>query len=55
MFAEEPSPGKRYPEEPGELAIEVVEQEDGFAEMMQRLSDYHVWGFKRVWLVDPWT
>ena len=23
--------------------------------MMQRLSDYHVWGFKRIWLVDPWT
>jgi Uma2 family endonuclease len=54
-FAEEPSPGKQYPEEPGELAIEVVEQEDRFAEMMQRLTDYHAWGFRRVWLVDPWS
>jgi Uma2 family endonuclease len=55
VFAEEPSPGKRYPDEPGELAIEVVEQEDRFAEMMQRLTEYKVWGFKNVWLVDPWT
>jgi hypothetical protein len=54
-FAEEPSPEKRYPDEPGELAIEIVEEEDRFAEMMQRLSDYHVWGFKHVWLVDPWS
>jgi Uma2 family endonuclease len=55
VFATEPSPGKRYPDEPGELAIEIVEQEDRFAEMMQRLTDYKIWGFKHVWLVDPWT
>ena len=23
--------------------------------MTHRLSDYHLWGFKRIWLVDPWT
>jgi len=46
---------KDYPDEPGELAIEILEREDRFGEMMQRLSDYRVWGIKHVWLVDPWN
>jgi Uma2 family endonuclease len=55
LFAEEPPPEKQYPDEPGELAIEIVEPEDCLAEMLQRLTDYKIWGFKHVWLVDPWT
>ncbi len=52
-FAKKPE--KDYPDEPGELAIEIVEREDRFGEMMQRLADYHVWGIKHIWLVDPWN
>jgi hypothetical protein len=52
LFAEEPPPGKQYPDEPGELAIEIIEREDRFAEMLQRLSDYRVWGFSvSGWLI----
>jgi Uma2 family endonuclease len=54
-FANEPLPGKQYPDEPGELVVEVVEQEDSLAELMQKLAEYHTWGVKHVWSVDPWT
>jgi Uma2 family endonuclease len=47
--------GKKYPTDPPEFAIEIVSEDDRFVEIQEKLMEYHTWGVKHVWLVDPWT
>ena len=54
VFAARPV-GKKYPTEPLEFAVEIISQEDRQVEILEKLAEYHAWGVKRVWSVDPWT
>src|SRR5262249_35029243 len=48
-------PKGRYPEQPPEVVIEIVSEDDRHVDIQAKLSDYHTWGVKHIWLVDPWT
>jgi Uma2 family endonuclease len=54
VFASRPV-GKKYPTEPPEFAIEVISEDDRQVEILEKLAEYHAWGVKHVWSVDPWT
>ena len=47
--------GKKYPTDPPEFVIEIVSEDDRFVEILEKLAEYHAWGVKHAWLVDPWT
>src|SRR6266480_6688035 len=47
--------GKKYPTDPPEIVIEIVSEDDRHVEILEKLADYHSWGAKHIWLVDPWT
>ena len=47
--------GKKYPEGPPTFVIEIVSEDDRHVEILEKLADYHAWGVKYIWLVDPWT
>jgi Uma2 family endonuclease len=47
--------GKEYPTDPPVLAAEVVSEDDRHVEIQEKLAEYHAWGVRHVWLVDPWT
>jgi len=32
-----------------------VSEDDRHVEILEKLAEYHAWGVKHVWLVDPWT
>src|SRR5437762_303565 len=44
-----------YPSSPPEIAAEIVSKGDRHVQIMEKLAEYHAWGVKPVWLVDPWT
>lgn len=47
--------GKKYPTDPPEFAIEIVSEDDRYVAILEKLMEYHTWGVKHVWLVDPWN
>jgi Uma2 family endonuclease len=47
--------GQRYASIPPAFAIEVVSEDDRYVEILEKLVEYHAWGVRRIWLVDPWT
>jgi Uma2 family endonuclease len=47
--------GEMYPTDPPEFAVEIVSKEDLFVAIREKLLEYHTWGVKHVWLVDPWN
>jgi Uma2 family endonuclease len=55
VFSGCPPAGKMYPTDPPEFAVEIVSKEDCFVEIQEKLMEYHTWGIKYVWLVDPWN
>lgn len=54
-FAGDFPEGTMYPTDPPEIADEVVSEDDRHVEIIEKLAEYHAWGVKHVWLVDPWT
>jgi Uma2 family endonuclease len=42
-----------YPTKPVYLCIEVLSPEDRFSEMVAKCEDYHAWGVKFCWIIDP--
>jgi Uma2 family endonuclease len=46
-------PVAEVPSEPPFVAIEIVSPDDTYAGIMERLQDYHDWGVRHVWLLDP--
>jgi len=42
-----------YPEEPIFLCVELLSTEDRFSELVAKCEDYHDWGVKYCWLIDP--
>ena len=42
-----------YPKEPVHLCIEVLSPDDRFSDAMAKCEDYHVWGVKFCWMIDP--
>src|SRR4026207_2269854 len=55
VFAGDVPDGMKYPTEPPEFVIEMVSEDDRHVEILEKLAEYHAWGVKHVWLVDPWT
>jgi Uma2 family endonuclease len=55
VFAGDVPPGKEYPTDPPEIVIEIVSKDDRYVEILEKLAEYHTWGVKHIWLVDPWT
>lgn len=52
-FGEEPA--EDIPSYPPNVAIEIVSADDRHTDILKKLADYHAWGVKRIWSVDPWT
>ncbi len=46
---------EKYPIEPSFIVAEVVSEDDRQVEILEKLADYHSWGVKHIWSVDPWT
>jgi Uma2 family endonuclease len=44
-----------YPTRPPQFVVEIVSEDDRFVDIATKLAEYHTWGVKHVWLVDPWT
>lgn len=42
-----------YPERPVYLCIEILSPEDRFSDLVAKCEDYHAWGVKYCWLIDP--
>ena len=42
-----------YPEKPIHLCVEILSPEDRFSELVAKCEDYHDWGAKYSWLIDP--
>ena len=55
VFAGDFPAGMKYPIDPPVLAAEIVSEDDRHVEILEKLTEYHAWGVKHVWLVDPWT
>jgi Uma2 family endonuclease len=55
VFAGDIPTEKKYPTEPPEFVVEVVSEDDRYVEIKEKLAEYHAWGVRHVWLVDPWT
>ena len=55
VFVGDVPAGKKYPTDPPEFVIEIVSGDDRHVEILEKLAEYHAWGVKHVWLVDPWT
>ena len=55
VLVEPPQEGQRYPTEPPAFAIEIVSEDDRQVEILEKLAEYHAWGVKNIWVVDPWT
>ncbi len=55
VFAGDIPESMEYPIEPPEIAAEIVSKSDRHVEIVEKLAEYHAWGVKHVWLVDPWT
>src|SRR5260221_402487 len=48
-------PSEEYPTDPPQFAIEIVSKDDSHVAIVEKLMEYHTWGVKYVWLVDPWN
>ncbi len=46
-------PTGEVPSEPPLIAVEIVSPDDRYDDLMSRLQQYHDWGVRHVWLVDP--
>jgi Uma2 family endonuclease len=55
VFSGDVPPGKKYPTDPPEVVIEIVSEDDRYVDIQEKLAEYHAWGVKHIWLVDPWT
>jgi Uma2 family endonuclease len=55
VFAGDVPSGKKYPTDPPDVVIEIVSEDDRYVEILEKLAEYHTWGVKQIWLVDPWT
>ena len=42
-----------YPTKPIHLCIEILSPEDRFSEVVRKCEDYHAWGVKYCWIIDP--
>src|SRR5947209_810341 len=42
-----------WPLKPIHLCIEVLSPEDPFSDAVAKCEDYHAWGVKFCWLIDP--
>jgi Uma2 family endonuclease len=49
-----PPAGQRYPTDPPAFTIEIVSEDDRQVEILEKLVEYHTWGVKHIWVVDPW-
>jgi Uma2 family endonuclease len=47
--------GRRCPTELPEFVVEIVSEEDRLVRILEKLAEYHTWGIKHIWSVDPWT
>jgi Uma2 family endonuclease len=55
VFPEDVPSENKYPTDPAEVVIEIVSEDDRYVEIKEKLAEYHTWGVKHIWLVDPWT
>ena len=55
MFAGDNTGGEEYPTRPPEFVIEIVSRDDRYVDVQTKLAEYHAWGAKHIWLVDPCT
>jgi Uma2 family endonuclease len=46
-------PTAGVPDTPPLIAIEILSPDDRLAAVREKLEEYHRWGVKHVWLVDP--
>jgi Uma2 family endonuclease len=46
---------EKYVVDPPEIVVEIVSEDDRYVDIHEKLAEYHAWGIKHVWLVDPWT
>ncbi len=42
-----------YPTEPVHLCIEILSPDDRTSELFAKCEEYHAWGVKTAWIVDP--
>jgi len=42
-----------YPEKPVYLCVEVKSPEDRFSDIVSKCDEYHAWGVKHCWIIDP--
>jgi Uma2 family endonuclease len=47
-------PSVLFPDKPPFIAIEILSQEDRMLAVREKLREYHVWGVRHIWLVDPY-
>ena len=52
VFAERQT--ERFPSTPPLVAVEIVSLDDLYSTLIQKLGEYHAWGVRHVWLVDPY-
>jgi Uma2 family endonuclease len=43
------------PRRPPVLAVEIVSKDDRQPDLLERLSEYRIWGVPHIWLIDPRT
>ena len=44
---------KPYPARPVYLCVEVKSPEDRFGDIVSKCGEYHAWGVKHCWIIDP--
>jgi Uma2 family endonuclease len=42
-----------YPTRPVHLCIEILSPEDRFGDVVVKCEDYHAWGVRFCWIIDP--
>lgn len=52
MFWPAPA-GKRVPDDPPFIVMEIVSPDDRLSEVLAKLDEYLAWGVPHIWLVDP--
>jgi Uma2 family endonuclease len=48
-------PALDVPDTPPFVVIEILSQDDRYAEVIQKLDEYREWGVPNIWLIDPIT
>ena len=49
------APQLAVPETPPLIAIELLSKDDRHSDLMRKLGEYHVWGVRHIWVIDPNT